>query len=588
LPEEHARRPPLRLLALLYALALVPTLALAIRQPALSRVDEAAHFDVLAQYARGVYPVLGSTEITDDTLSLMRRTGVVRWDIYLLPQPVPSRASFQELPGGISASALTVWMQRHIWQFSYEAQQPPLYYAVALPAWLLGRLLAGDLGALYATRLFDALLLALMAPLTFLLASRVAQSRRVAAAAALAAVLVPGAVLNQTQVTNDVLATVLGALAVLLAVSGVQEGWPPGRSTLLALATGGAVLSKSTAVGLLPVAGLALLLPAPSLRRLAGAGLVLAATLAPLVLLNEATYHALTPVATVRLFNTLDVEAFGASTAIGGLLNCFGTFWLGEPLLFTLRFGWPLAVLMAVAGVFAGVGIARLLLKDPQRRLGLGLVVAALVGQVAAAYAIMQLGGWGFLPPGRYVYPALAAAATLLAVGLAEEMGRYAAPVLFFLGSASAGLLLVFCFQSPEPPAGDRVPPSTSSLTQAAASASFEGVEVTIDEWAIDRSAGQTWVHVSVANQSGGPVEWAPVPDLQIQGRTVAGADYWRSTQLSERLAPGATESGWIRLRVDPTALPAGAEASLVFSKIAVDDYAQMGAASLSVRLPRS
>jgi len=45
-----------RQFAIAYAVALVPCLALAIGQPVWSRVDEAAHYDVIAQYAAGVYP----------------------------------------------------------------------------------------------------------------------------------------------------------------------------------------------------------------------------------------------------------------------------------------------------------------------------------------------------------------------------------------------------------------------------------------------------------------------------------------------------------------------------------------------------
>jgi len=159
-----------RALAAAYAIGLVPALAVALGQPVWSRVDEAAHYDVIAQYAAGVYPHDSVTTIRPETLQVMQQTGVYGFVVdnsYQRPD-----AGFQAMPSGLSDAEHVVWIRRHGWQYSYEAFQPPLYYALALPAWKIGDRLGGALGALYGVRIFDALLAALLAPLAMLIALR--------------------------------------------------------------------------------------------------------------------------------------------------------------------------------------------------------------------------------------------------------------------------------------------------------------------------------------------------------------------------------------------------------------------------------
>src|SRR5205823_15105714 len=116
---------------------------------------------------------------------------------------------------------------RHGWQFSYEAFQPPLYYVAALPAWLIGHTIGGPLGAVYAVRVFDALLAALLAPMAMLIALRIWPMRdRAGWAAAVLSAILPGVALNLTSVTNDVLVSVLGGACILVAING---SWTRGR-----------------------------------------------------------------------------------------------------------------------------------------------------------------------------------------------------------------------------------------------------------------------------------------------------------------------------------------------------------------------
>src|SRR6266513_5433214 len=105
----------------------------------------------------------------------MQRSGVYGFVVdneYVKPDP-----GLQPMPSGLTPDAQVLWIRRHGWQFSYEAFQPPLYYVAALPAWLIGRTIGGPLGAVYAVRVFDALLAALLAPMAMLIALRIWPTR---------------------------------------------------------------------------------------------------------------------------------------------------------------------------------------------------------------------------------------------------------------------------------------------------------------------------------------------------------------------------------------------------------------------------
>src|SRR5258708_7975033 len=144
-----------RALAAAYAIGLVPALAVALGQPVWSRVDEAAHYDVIAQYAAGVYPHDSVTTIRPETLQVMQQTGVFGVAVdgaYASPD-----ARLQPMPSGLSPDARALWIRRHGYQFSYEAFQPPLYYATALPAWLICNAIGGAPGSVLAVRFFDSL-----------------------------------------------------------------------------------------------------------------------------------------------------------------------------------------------------------------------------------------------------------------------------------------------------------------------------------------------------------------------------------------------------------------------------------------------
>src|SRR5919197_3149349 len=213
------------LLAVAYLVALIPALGMAFAQPVWQLTDEAQHYDMLAQYAHGVYPVEGQTTLRQETVDVMKLTGVYRWSP-ADTQPLPEHGdadTFTAPPSYLSGYKYQLWVRRHIWWFSYEAMQPPLFYALATPVWAAAERLAGPFDAVFAVRILNALLLALLAPLALVLAWRLTPRLDVVVASAAVVIAMPGLALNGSQITNDTLAAVLGAATVLACLQLVQR-----------------------------------------------------------------------------------------------------------------------------------------------------------------------------------------------------------------------------------------------------------------------------------------------------------------------------------------------------------------------------
>ncbi|TMC90314.1 MAG: hypothetical protein E6J12_07570, partial [Chloroflexi bacterium] len=397
----------------------MPALVMAVAQPVWSRVDEAAHFDVIAQYASGVYPHDSVTTIRPETLDVMQRTGVYGFIVdnaYAKPD-VP--AEFSTMPAALSPAAQVLWIRRHGWQFSYEAFQPPLYYVAALPAWLIGRTIGGPIGAVYAVRVFDALLAALLAPMAMLIALRIWPTRHAAgwAAAALTA-LMPGVALNLTSVTNDVLVSVLGGACILVAISG---SWTRGRVVTAGLLLGAALLTKTTAVALAPALAYALL----DVRRSGGvrqllAGFALAAgCIGPWLVSNVMVYGEL-----ISTREQLVMAAFPPRTSDPGFwgvstLHSYVTFWTGDPFLSV-----PGAVALAlVAALLSGLALAGLWrARRSSEVVRAALRITALAAAGAAVVAVSSPILAAFDAPGRLAYVGLAGVTALVAIGLWFEL----------------------------------------------------------------------------------------------------------------------------------------------------------------------
>jgi len=546
---------------------------MALGQPVWSRVDEAAHYDVIAQYAAGIYPRDAQTTIRPETLDIMERTGVYGFVVdstYVHPDP-----GFQALPEGLSDAEHVLWIRRHGYQYSYEAFQPPLYYAVALPAWVAGDALGGPVGALYAVRVFDALLAALLAPLSLLIALALWPGHRALGwGAALLTAVLPGVALNLTSVTNDVLVSVLGATCVLVAVSG---SWSRRRVVLLGLLFGAALLTKTTAVGLVPALAVALLQRqrGGGVRSLVAAFAISGALFVPWIVSNLAIYGE-----AITTREQLAMAAFPARTASldfwsVSTLHAFVTFWTGDPFV-SLPGAVPLAFLAAFLTALALAGLAR-----AGRRPSLGvarpaLLLLALAAAGAGLVAVTSPVLAAFNAPGRLAYAGLCAVIALVAAGLWVELPspRLRWATIGTFAALSIGGLALTVIPAAAPPTGSGGP-VIKTLTPLQGGGSFGSFDFNVDSCAVDTS-GDVWVEVRFQNGGSEPVEWSQTVEVRQYGSPQARSDYRRSTQFPMAFAPGRTYSGWLRLGPE-SRLHALSGSSLHLQDLATDGYRAIG-----------
>ena len=150
----------------------------------------------------------------------------------------------------------------------YEFHQPPLYYALALPFYLLGGSSLARQG--YLVRAFTALLGLVLLGLTYALADSMVPGRPWTALSATAlAAFLPMHLALVTSASNDALTEIFFAAALLLLVQHLRAaaayragGAPPGLRgpALLGVMIGLGLLTKSLAIMLFPVAWLGVLL----------------------------------------------------------------------------------------------------------------------------------------------------------------------------------------------------------------------------------------------------------------------------------------------------------------------------------------
>ena len=563
-----------RLLAA-YAMGLVPALWLAAGQPVWSRVDEAAHYDVIAQYAAGVYPHDSVTTIRPETLAVMEKTGVFGFVVdnaYQYPDP---ETGSRTMPSGLTDSAHVLWIRRHGWQYSYEAFQPPLYYALALPAWKLGDAVGGPMGALYAVRVFDALLAALLAPLAMLIALRLWPDRAGAAwtAAVLTAAL-PGVALNLTSVTNDVLVSVLGAACILVAISGE---WTRGRVVALGVLFGAALLAKTTAAGLAPALAVALLQRSRGggIRPLLGTAVISAAAVAPWVASNLAIYGEV-----VTTKEQLAMAAFPARTAAldfwsVSTLHAFVTFWTGDPFL-SLPLAVPLAFVAAFITALALAGLVR-----APRSAGLLVVALAAAGMALVAVTSPILAA--FDAPGRLAYAGVAAAMALVAGGLWLELRSARLRGAVVGGFAALALVGLLASIVPQRAAPIPAPPAVSRGPVELATGTFRGLRINVESCVVDRS-GDLWLYIDFVNLADTPVEWSQTAEIRSGDETIATSDYRRSAPFPMAI-PGNAVGGGLLFFGPASRLSGLKSPALVFRDLAAHDYQEVGDLSIPTAL---
>jgi hypothetical protein len=555
-----------------------------------SRIDEAQHTDFIVQLSHGVYPLVDQTTLAPETLELMKKTGVYRG----LPKgtyPIPDLNDIGPPPPGMSAAANAAWMNRHLWQLSFETAQTPGYYFLMVPVWLAADKLGGPLTAVYVLRIVNALLIASLAPMAVYVASRLWPARNdVMGLAALFAILLPSLALNGTRVSNDALAAVLGGLAVVLAIRWVGGPWPWRRVVLLGLTLGAALLVKLIVIGLLPAFFFAMLWPRPSWSQV-GRGPVLVtvavACLIPWFMINLHLYGVPLPGQHAdRLTDALPMSpALTWALLDVGVFNL--TYWTGEPFgslpfaaQFTI-FGLLLA-LMAVAGI---VWLVRT--RSKQVASGpLWVAIVATMGLVGLALVLPATAGFVYAAPGRYAWAALPAAAALCGLGIAtvlrNTVARRTLGTLY--GVAAAGLLLLYAGVPVGEAAGPGAPPAGAAERQVSAQGEMAGVVLSIDQIAMDPSAHALWVAVTATNSGPTEAEWTPAP-VASAGSAIAYGDYLRSTHLPGDLDPGQTVAGWLFIPIDPAKLHAGDSLRLRFPAVAVDRYRTVADIEVVVQL---
>jgi hypothetical protein len=578
-----------------YLFALIPAIACALMQPVWSLVDESDHYDLVAQYAHGVYPNFASRPtIRPETLRITESSGTFGYaPAGTVPRPLIG-PTFDVEPAGLNPSQHNLWVERHFWQFSKQAWQAPLFYVVAVPVFDLGDRISGPVGALIALRLFNALLAALLAPLAYVLSLRLwPRARWAAAGAAVLTAVLAGPVLDFTHVSNDTLAAVL--VGACLVVATVQAGMTARRACVLGLLFGSACLTRVPDAAIAP----ALLIPllrGPARVRIVNTALCFglgAAIVSPWLLINLSRFGSLTQLNAVTAWWPV-----GPPTDPGFLafstLKMVSTFLVDVPygvapsapwLIVALSAGVALGVIGAVLAVFAAVGLWRAARNRESTisRPTLAILATATAGITVAAVLTPLLEQLAILVPGRYLYPALPAIACLLITGLAVELKP--APTrgaIAVLAALSIVVLAVFLAQPLSGPQGIGFPLNTPPHARSD-QASFGPLVVTANSCARDPS-GAVWVEVTALNTGSESLDWMPAPIVSARGTVLTTADYRRSYQLPGTLDAGEYVTGWLWLG-DRGTLGGTGTVTLTFPGVALDAYHRIGDLVLTTQL---
>ena len=587
--------------ALAYLAVAIPALGMAFVQPVWQLTDEAQHTDVLAQYAHGVYPIEGVTTLRPETVAIMVTTGSYRWSPpETVPRPaVVDPAQFGPPPPYLSGSQFKLWVRRHIWWFSYEAMQPPLFYALATPVWAAAYDAGGPFAAVYAVRVMNALFLALLGPLTLATAWLLAPGRRLLALLAVTlTAFLPGLLLNGSQVTNDTLGAVLGAACVLLAARMVRGPWTWRGSLLLGALFGLTLLAKLTDAGLAIGLAVAWAWPAWKLRApwrhqlvvgAASAAVALVVTL-PWLLLNVLTYGH--PVPSPEAAKLLGAGTSGATYTFAQSLNyAFQTFWTGEHK-DTLPYTGLMAAVMLGLGLVAAVGLSRLLRGSAWLRVERGVLVvlfAALMGQAAWALAVPATSGLGGMTPGRYLYPVVGAAMVLFAAGLwtrVRSPGWVVAMAALFVALSLSNQVAYALGKTAISHSERNGPPTYAVVHDVTGADTYRGVTVTADRVVTDRRVDGVWVHLHVTNASLLSADWSPNPQVTVSNGVRAYGDYPSSAPFPETLPGRGDYWGWIRLGVSPMRVPSGTTMTLIFHDVAANHYRDVSDLTVSFQIP--
>ncbi len=588
-------------LVVAYLVAAVPAVIMAFVQPVWQLTDEAQHFDVIAQYANATYPIEGATTLRPETVAVMVATGNYRWSPpETTPRPaVVDPVLFGPPPPYLSGYQFQLWVRRHIWWFSYEAMQPPLFYATATPVWIAADHLGGPFIAVYAVRVLNALVLALLAPLVLLGAWLLAPGRRWIGPISVAiTVSLPGLLLNGTQVTNDTFGAVLGSATVLAGAWTAHRGWTARKAALLGLLFGLTLMAKLTAAGLLVALLGAWAWPAirqsslwrRQLRYGALAAAIGAAVMTPWFAINLLEYGH--PVPTGEAARLLGAGTSGTSfNLLQSLDYCYATFWTGEHR-DTLPYTGLFEVAMLLFGIGSAIGVLRLVLGKASfgaQPAPLAVMLTAIGAQFIWAMSLPFTGGLGGFTPGRYLYPAVLASIVLFVAGGMAVLPRLAGQLLCtsLFVSLSALNFAAYAEGHTAIPHEDRTgPPASGSVIVVSGEGFYRGVSIAADRIVPDLQNKSVWVHIHVHNDSPLSADWWPAAWAELPNGSRASGDYASSTPFPETLSGNADFWGWIRIHLSPSRLDPGSIVMLRFPDVAANHYRDVGTLTVNVTLP--
>jgi 4-amino-4-deoxy-L-arabinose transferase-like glycosyltransferase len=215
MPRQH-RILTLSLIVLAY---LVISGLYAVLTPEWQVPDEPAHYNYVRQVASGTWPVIEPGDYDQAYLERLKSEG---------------------FPSELSVDSI-----------QYEDHQPPLYYLLATPVFLLAD------GALVPLRLFSVLLGAGVIVITYSIGQRLFPSRpTVVLTASSLVAFIPQHAAMLAGVNNDTLSELLVATALLCALLVLEADRPP-APWLLGLLLGAILITKIQAYVVVPILGLA-------------------------------------------------------------------------------------------------------------------------------------------------------------------------------------------------------------------------------------------------------------------------------------------------------------------------------------------
>lgn len=392
-------------------------------------VDEMQHFGYVESLATGDgIPVVGKDKVSDAVLSAAKASPV---------------REFRSLPVSANADDPNWGPARE----QYEGIQGPPYYVLMVVPYWLGDALGGVLAQLFVVRLSSVLLSLLAVPLLYLLGRELFPRLPTAWVLAPAVlVLVNGFNANLASVSNDSLLLVL-SLGGLLAAVRASRGLGLRGAAVAGALFGLAVVTKSTAVAMIPIVGIVLVVAmartrrtVDSLRFVAVYGVAATLIVAPWVAFNLATYGATSGAEAAEAI-TGSYQALVPATLDGlrhQLLFARLGFWETALSVSPLRYG-PIFE-RGVLGAIVAIALASRRRNNAELAWIVwlaGTLPLAFLSMMAIVYGIF--GGSGSLA-GRHLYVALGPLCLAFAAALVAALGsRWSVVVVLIVLAVAAG-----------------------------------------------------------------------------------------------------------------------------------------------------